>query len=102
MHHQLDCFTYGLFLRSSCVNTGTVTEAVWALPLLLILLDHPPRCQQHPIIVRTSRTSTEDLLWLQVGMREDELLCETYFTYSLTELSLATHKGKALQLTTSA
>lgn len=99
---KLDCFTYGLVLRGSYVNTVTITEAVQALPLLLILLDHPPGCQQHPVIVRTTGTSAEDLLWLRVGMREDELLFETCFTYSQTKFSLATHKGKALCLTTSA
>lgn len=35
-------------------------------------------------------------------MREDELLLGPCFTYSLTKFSLATRKGKALHLTTSA
>lgn len=102
MHHQLSCFTYGLVLRGYYVNTVTIREAVQAFPLLLTLLDHPPGCQQHPIIVRTTETSTEDLLCLQVEMREVELLLETCFTYSLTKPTLATHKGKALHLNTSA
>lgn len=76
--------------RFLCKYCQPLQKQVQVLPLLLILLDHPSGCQQHAIIVRTTGTSTEDLLWLQVGMREDELLLGPCFTYSLTKFSLAT------------
>lgn len=84
-HHQLNCFTHQLFPRGSYINTVTTAGAVTGSS------QWPPWHLGRPLT--TTGISTDDLFWLQVGIREDELLLSTHFPYSLIKFSSATCKN---------